>query len=129
MFFEVTLVGFNGASDETDALVLWVIAENLEELKDVSSTVNGYIRDIKLLPDLTPEDAYQAIDFVVGSTVGDFSDVVLDNFKKVFGHTDIYTNRYKHCNSEWQVNGDSMHNDNCENCNKEIQPSSSLSIF
>jgi uncharacterized protein with PIN domain len=33
-----------------------------------------------------------------------------------------FTNFYRHCGEEWQDQWDSMCNDRCPECNKEIEP-------
>jgi len=33
-----------------------------------------------------------------------------------------YQNYYYHCGEHWELEGDSMHNDRCPVCNKEIEP-------
>ncbi len=42
--------------------------------------------------------------------------------------TDLYENTYEHCDTQWVERGDSMHNDRCPVCNKEIQPTDSLEL-
>lgn len=39
-----------------------------------------------------------------------------------------YHNYYRHCQSHWEETTDSMHNDRCPDCNKEITPYESVNI-
>lgn len=42
--------------------------------------------------------------------------------------TEVFDNTYEHCDTTWVMTGDSMHNDRCPVCRKEIEPVESLEL-
>ncbi len=44
------------------------------------------------------------------------------------GDNDVFENTYSHCETEWCITGDSMHNDRCPVCNTEVGPIESLEL-
>jgi hypothetical protein len=102
---ELVLKGFDGSTDKTDDKIIWIgIPDNCDiTLSDNPSNQIESISEVK-------------IKFPTG--------IDLTIKEKTEPIQNRYTNYYKcpNCNSKWQDNWDSMCNDRCPNCRREIEP-------
>ena len=106
--YQLTLRGFDGSTDETDHLIIWVKAPSID---DVSLVCKEHDLD------------YVSIDEIdIG--LDDEMDIGL-GLEDIGIDYEVFENRYKHCGIGWTSNWTSQCNDECPVCGKEIEPHNS----
>lgn len=59
--FELVLIGFDGGTDETDDLIIWVMSTSEEDVRTKTEAVSAKIRDVYYMPN--DADPASACDF------------------------------------------------------------------
>ena len=96
--YKITLKGFDGSTDKTDHLILWIASD-----KKPSITEGSQVKSIRLINSLVPDAP--GVDLVIGDPP-------------------MFTNYY-YCDSclhRWNDTWSCMCNDRCPECNREVEP-------
>lgn len=124
MNFEITAIGFDGGSDDTDDRVLWVSAPDLAALQAV---LQGVPHQGVVPLDPTMQTSPEDFDFALPNDAAALQ-ARLRHFADHPQAEKQWENHYRHCGQVWTDTWSCCCNDRCPVCNREIEPFDSVEL-